>query len=55
MMLAMNQMGYDAMVVGNHEYNFGLGTSPRPAGRRASPGSRPNTHDGTLPPSRPTS
>jgi 2',3'-cyclic-nucleotide 2'-phosphodiesterase/3'-nucleotidase len=24
MMLAMNQMGYDAMVVGNHEYNFGL-------------------------------
>jgi 2',3'-cyclic-nucleotide 2'-phosphodiesterase/3'-nucleotidase len=24
MMLAMNAMGYDAMVVGNHEYNFGL-------------------------------
>ena len=24
MMLAMNQLGYDAMVVGNHEFNFGL-------------------------------
>lgn len=24
MMLAMNRLGYDAMVVGNHEYNFGL-------------------------------
>jgi 2',3'-cyclic-nucleotide 2'-phosphodiesterase / 3'-nucleotidase len=24
MMLAMNQLGYDAMAVGNHEYNFGL-------------------------------
>lgn len=24
MMLAMNAMGYDAMVVGNHEFNFGL-------------------------------
>jgi 2',3'-cyclic-nucleotide 2'-phosphodiesterase/3'-nucleotidase len=24
MMLAMNSLGYDAMVVGNHEYNFGL-------------------------------
>ena len=24
MMLAMNALGYDAMVVGNHEYNFGL-------------------------------
>lgn len=24
MMLAMNRMGYDAMVVGNHEFNFGL-------------------------------
>ena len=24
MMLAMNRMGYDAMVVGNHELNFGL-------------------------------
>ena len=24
MMLVMNQMGYDAMVVGNHEFNFGL-------------------------------
>ncbi len=23
-MLAMNRMGYDAMVVGNHEFNFGL-------------------------------
>ena len=23
-MLAMNAIGYDAMVVGNHEYNFGL-------------------------------
>ena len=25
MMLAMNALGYDAMTVGNHEYNFGLG------------------------------
>ena len=25
MMLAMNALGYDAMVVGNHEFNFGLG------------------------------
>lgn len=24
MMLAMNRLGYDAMTVGNHEYNFGL-------------------------------
>ena len=24
MMLAMNQLGYEAMTVGNHEYNFGL-------------------------------
>jgi len=24
MMLAMNSLGYDAMVVGNHEFNFGL-------------------------------
>ena len=24
MMLAMNLLGYDAMAVGNHEYNFGL-------------------------------
>lgn len=24
MMLAMNQVGYDAMAVGNHEYNYGL-------------------------------
>lgn len=24
MMLAMNRIGYDAMAVGNHEYNFGL-------------------------------
>ena len=24
MMLAMNRLGYDAMAVGNHEYNFGL-------------------------------
>lgn len=24
MMLAMNHLGYDAMTVGNHEYNFGL-------------------------------
>src|ERR1017187_3400807 len=25
MMLAMNRLGYEAMAVGNHEYNFGLG------------------------------
>jgi 2',3'-cyclic-nucleotide 2'-phosphodiesterase/3'-nucleotidase len=29
MMLAMNAIGYDAMVVGNHEFNFGLGNIVR--------------------------
>ena len=24
MMLAMNRLAYDAMVLGNHEFNFGL-------------------------------
>lgn len=33
MMLAMNAMRYDAMVVGNHEFNFGLGNVE--AARRA--------------------
>ena len=35
MILAMNQMRYDAMVVGNHEFNYGLGnlTSARKASR----------------------
>ena len=33
MMLAMNALGYDAMVVGNHEFNFGLEESrPGPRG-----------------------
>src|SRR5579862_6839381 len=29
MMVAMNALGYDAMVVGNHEFNFGLGNLDR--------------------------
>src|SRR6266436_1425990 len=29
MMLAMNALGYDAMVVGNHEFNFGLANLDR--------------------------
>src|SRR5262249_50802972 len=29
MMLAMNAIGYDAMVVGNHEFNFGLANLDR--------------------------
>ena len=37
MMLAMNAMGYDAMVVGNHEFNFGLDEPRRRAEGRALP------------------
>jgi len=32
MMLAMNRLGYAAMAVGNHEYNFGLGNLGRARG-----------------------
>lgn len=32
MMLAMNLLGYDAMVLGNHEFNFGLGNLARARG-----------------------
>ena len=37
MMLAMNRVGYDAMAVGNHEFNFGLEESGRGAGGRPLP------------------
>jgi 2',3'-cyclic-nucleotide 2'-phosphodiesterase / 3'-nucleotidase len=51
MMLAMNRMGYDAMVVGNHEFNYGLRNLA--AARQAArfPWLSANTRtDGTLPP-----
>ena len=51
MTLAMNQMGYDAMAVGNHEFNFGLKSfSAARAGARF-PWLSANTEtDGSLPP-----
>jgi 2',3'-cyclic-nucleotide 2'-phosphodiesterase/3'-nucleotidase len=54
MMLAMNAMGYDAMVLGNHELNFGLGNLA--AARRTArfPWLSANTQtDGSVPPFRP--
>ncbi len=51
MMLAMNAMGYDAMILGNHELNFGLSnlTAARSAARF--PWLSANTlTDGTIPP-----
>jgi len=55
MMLAMNAMGYDAMVVGNHEFNFGLKNLA--AARRAArfPWLSANTRtDGAVPPFAPS-
>ena len=37
MMLAMNAIGYDAMVVGNHEFNFGLKNLAKARGGRQFP------------------
>ena len=51
MMLAMNAMGYDAMVVGNHEFNFGLKNLAAASGAARFPWLSANTRtDGTVPP-----
>ena len=51
MMLAMNAMGYDAMVVGNHEFNFGLQNLAAARGAARFPWLSANTRtDGTVPP-----
>jgi 2',3'-cyclic-nucleotide 2'-phosphodiesterase/3'-nucleotidase len=43
MMLAMNRLGYDAMTVGNHEYNFGLKNLERARADAAFPWISANT------------
>ncbi|MBI3682592.1 MAG: 5'-nucleotidase C-terminal domain-containing protein [Acidobacteria bacterium] len=52
MMLAMNRIGYDAMVVGNHEYNFGLKNLERARGDAKFPWLSANTlaAPGSIPP-----
>ena len=51
MMLAMNRMGYDAMVVGNHEFNFGLANLGAARAGARFPWLSANTEsDGALPP-----
>jgi 2',3'-cyclic-nucleotide 2'-phosphodiesterase/3'-nucleotidase len=51
MMLAMNAMGYDAMVVGNHEFNFGLKNLAAARDAARFPWLSANTRtDGTVPP-----
>jgi 2',3'-cyclic-nucleotide 2'-phosphodiesterase/3'-nucleotidase len=51
MMLAMNRMGYDAMVVGNHEFNFGLKNLAAAREAARFPWLSANTRtDGTVPP-----
>ena len=51
MMLAMNAMGYDAMVVGNHEFNFGLRNLAAAREAARFPWLSANTRsDGTVPP-----
>jgi 2',3'-cyclic-nucleotide 2'-phosphodiesterase/3'-nucleotidase len=51
MMLAMNAMGYDAMVVGNHEFNFGLNNFATARDAARFPWLSANTQtDGTVPP-----
>ena len=50
-MLAMNRMGYDAMVVGNHEYNFGLASLGAARASARFPWLSANTvSDGSQPP-----
>lgn len=43
MMLAMNHLGYDAMAVGNHEFNFGLANLERARGAAKFPWLSANT------------
>lgn len=43
MMLAMNRLGYDAMVLGNHEFNFGLKNLQRARGDARFPWLSANT------------
>lgn len=45
MMLAMNTLKYDAMTVGNHEYNFGLKVLEKARGEAKFPWLSANTYD----------
>lgn len=45
MMLIMNTLGYDAMAVGNHEYNFGLPVLEKARGEAKFPWLSANTYD----------
>lgn len=45
MMLAMNALGYDAMAVGNHEYNFGLQVLEKARREAQFPWLSANTYD----------
>lgn len=45
MMLAMNSLNYDAMAVGNHEYNFGLKVLEKARGEANFPWLSANTYD----------
>jgi 2',3'-cyclic-nucleotide 2'-phosphodiesterase/3'-nucleotidase len=45
MMLAMNALHYDAMTVGNHEYNFGLNVLNKARGEAQFPWLSANTYD----------
>src|SRR3954463_14578138 len=45
MMLAMNALRYDAMTVGNHEYNFGLQVLNKARGEAQFPFLSANTYD----------
>src|SRR5436853_5553667 len=45
MMLAMNALHYDAMAVGNHEYNFGLKVLEKARGEAKFPWLSANTYD----------
>jgi 2',3'-cyclic-nucleotide 2'-phosphodiesterase/3'-nucleotidase len=45
MMLAMNSLSYDAMAVGNHEYNFGLKNLEKARGEAKFPWLSANTYD----------
>src|SRR6185503_13477201 len=45
MMLVMNALNYDAMAVGNHEYNFGLKVLEKARGEAKFPWLSANTYD----------
>src|SRR5882724_10907093 len=45
MMLAMNELRYDSMTVGNHEYNFGLQVLEKARGEAKFPWLSANTYD----------